>query len=99
MVRKNSIQQCSRRYNIVTAIHWSADGGRLYISGMSSTASWAVFLTDLTGNTTVLVETPARQGWVSTPLPSPDGHFLAYDERIYESNVTMLQWERTTAKI
>jgi eukaryotic-like serine/threonine-protein kinase len=70
---------------------WSPDGRRIYVSAFSNSSSWTIFLTDLAGNTKVLNEMPGGQGWVCCPLPSPDGRFLAYTERIFETNVAMLE--------
>jgi serine/threonine protein kinase len=71
-------------------VRWSADGRHIYVEA-SSGPSWTIFTTDLAGNANVLVEVPAGQGWLCCPRPSPDGHFLAYTERIFESNVTLLE--------
>jgi DNA-binding winged helix-turn-helix (wHTH) protein/Tol biopolymer transport system component len=69
---------------------WSPDGHFIYV-GAEGPDSFAIFTTDLAGNTKVLVEVPMNQGWLASPLPSPDGHFLAFTERTYENNVTMLE--------
>ncbi|MGA1987880.1 MAG: hypothetical protein ABSG72_16565, partial [Candidatus Sulfotelmatobacter sp.] len=69
---------------------WSPDGHFIYV-GAEGPDSFAIFTTDLAGNTKVLVEVPMNQGWLASPLPSPDGHFLAFTERTYENNATMLE--------
>jgi eukaryotic-like serine/threonine-protein kinase len=81
-----------KNWNLFQFARWSADGHQIYVeAAKSSGSSWEIFLTDLAGNTKVLVEIPGGQGWLCCPRPSPDGHFLAYTERIFETNVTMLE--------
>ncbi len=82
----------TKNWNLFQFARWSADGHQIYVeAAKSSGSSWEIFLTDLAGNTKVLVEIPGGQGWLCCPRPSPDGHFLAYTERIFETNVTMLE--------
>jgi DNA-binding winged helix-turn-helix (wHTH) protein/Tol biopolymer transport system component len=69
---------------------WSADGHSIYV-GAQGPDAWTIFNTNLAGNTKVLVEVPLEQGWLATPEPSPDGRFLAFTERTYENNATMLE--------
>ena len=45
---------------------------------------------DLRGNLQVLAEGPDDE-WLFGPVASPDGHYLAYLMRTYESNVMMLE--------
>jgi Tol biopolymer transport system component len=80
-----------KNWKFFQTIRWSTDGQHLYISGLSSTDSWAIFLADLAGNINVLVEIEGGQGWLCCPKPSPDGHFLVYSERIYDTNVSLLE--------
>jgi hypothetical protein len=39
----------------------------------------------------VLAEVPYGDAWLYNPVPSPDGHYLAYMKRSYKSNVMMLE--------
>jgi serine/threonine protein kinase len=71
---------------------WSPDGRSIYVGAQRvADSAFTIFATDLAGNTKVLVEVPENQGWLANPLPSPDGHFLAFTERTYENNVAMLE--------
>jgi Tol biopolymer transport system component len=79
-----------KKWKLFQYSHWSPDGRHIFVEA-SSGSSWTIFTTDLAGNTNVLVEVPGGQGWLCCPKPSPDGHFLAYTERIFETNVTMLE--------
>jgi serine/threonine protein kinase len=80
-----------KNWKSLQTVSWSADGHRLYGSGLSSASSWSIFSTDLAGNATILAEAPSGQGWLWGPKQSPDGHFLVYNERVFETNVTMLE--------
>ncbi len=70
------------------SITWSADGNHLFATALTAT-SVVLFSIDLRGNMRVLVEEGA--GWLSYPVPSPDGRYLAYMKRTNESNVVMLE--------
>jgi Tol biopolymer transport system component len=80
-------------WRIFQSTKWAPDGRHIYFAGWSDTSSSssAIVTTDLTGNAKALVEIPYGQGWLCCPVPSPDGRFLAYTERIYEPNVAMLE--------
>ena len=52
---------------------------------------YRILLVDLDGKFRKLFEVPDGQGWPTNPKPSPDGHYLAYVLRTWESNVTMLE--------
>jgi serine/threonine protein kinase/Tol biopolymer transport system component len=80
-----------KNWNWFQFARWSADGRHIYVAASSLGSSFAIFTTDLAGKAEVLVEIPGGQGWLCCPRPSPDGHFLAYTERIFETNVTMLE--------
>lgn len=49
----------------------------------------ANYVVSLDGSFKVLLED--AQGWLAGPKPSPDGHYLAYLLRVYETNVAMLE--------
>jgi WD40 repeat protein len=74
----------------VQSIAWSPDNQHIYASGFSASA-FSIRLVALDGKFRNLSEVQAGQGWVSNPQPSPDGHYLAYGLRTWESNVTMLE--------
>lgn len=78
------------RWDYVQSVAWSADGNHLFATAYSD-ASTVLLLIDLRGNLQVLDEVPPGEAWLSAPVPSPDGHYLAYMKRTYESNVMMLE--------
>ena len=74
----------------VQSIVWSPDNQHLYASGFSASA-FSIRLVDLGGKFRELFDVASGQGWPANPRPSPDGHYLAYVLRTWESNVTMLE--------
>jgi serine/threonine protein kinase/Tol biopolymer transport system component len=71
-------------------VTWSADGSHLFATVWSATSSALLFI-DLHGNLRLLAEVPANSGWLDYPVASPDGRYVAYQKRTYESNVMMLE--------
>jgi len=78
------------RWKTVQTVAWSADGGHLLATAYTGTSFVLLFI-DLRGNLRVLTEVPWGEAWLYKPVPSPDGHYLAYMKRTYESNVVMLE--------
>jgi serine/threonine protein kinase/Tol biopolymer transport system component len=73
-------------------VAWSADGGHLFATAnKSSDSSSALLFLDLRGNLQVLAEAAIGGAWLHHQAASPDGHYLAYTKRTYESNVMMLE--------
>jgi len=77
------------KWEAVASIAWSADGDHLFATAATGTSSVLISI-DLRGNMEVLAE-PKGGAWLSYPVPSPDGHHLAYMKRTFESNVVMLE--------
>jgi len=92
-LEKGALQRLDlKEWKALQSARWSANGRRIYVGGMSQDSShWAIFTTDLAGNINMLVEVKGGQGWLYGPRPSPDGRFLAYTERLFESNVSLLE--------
>jgi Tol biopolymer transport system component len=74
----------------IQAAAWSADGNRIYVTARSS-SSWAILSVDLQGNVGALLEVPMGQSWLWDPVPSPDGRYLAFVQRVFENNAAMLE--------
>ena len=67
---------------------WSADGNRLFLSGLGG-ENGRLWQLDESGHAQLLLENP--MGWIGNLAPSPDGRHLAYSYAIVESNVTLLE--------
>jgi eukaryotic-like serine/threonine-protein kinase len=78
------------RWSSINYVAWSADGKHLFATALGEDSS-AILHIDLRGNLRVLAESPRGEAWLANPLASPDGHYLAYMKRTYESNVVMLE--------
>jgi serine/threonine protein kinase/Tol biopolymer transport system component len=78
------------KWRMVQSVAWSADGSHLFATAFSETSTVLLFI-DLRGNLQVLAEEPQDAGWLYGPVPSPDGHYLAYMKRTHETNVMMLE--------
>ena len=71
------------------SVAWAADGNHLFATAWGQSA--VILLIDLRGNLQVLDEAPAAEEWLYGPVASPDGHYLAYQKRVFEGNVMMLE--------
>jgi serine/threonine protein kinase/Tol biopolymer transport system component len=74
----------------IQSVTWSSDGSHLFATAISETST-VLLLIDLHGNLQVLDEAPIGETWLYGPVASPDGHYLAYMKRSYESNAMMLE--------
>jgi len=79
-----------KNWNNLQTLNWAADSKRIYVTGWSASSN-AILSADLSGNIEVLIEVPAGQAWICCPTASPDGRFLAYTERTFETKTTMLE--------
>jgi serine/threonine protein kinase/Tol biopolymer transport system component len=78
------------RWKTVQTVSWSADGGHLFATAYTG-SSFVLLFIDLRGNLRVLTEVPEGEAWLYKPVASPDGRYLAYEKRTFESNVMMLE--------
>jgi eukaryotic-like serine/threonine-protein kinase len=74
-------------------VTWAADGQHLFATGWSiaGQASQSILYIDPQGKLRALNQVKDNVGWLQRPKASPDGHYLAFTNRIFESNVTMLE--------
>jgi Tol biopolymer transport system component/predicted Ser/Thr protein kinase len=79
-----------KNWNNLQTLNWSADSKRIYVTGWSASSN-AILSVDLSGNIEAQIEVPTGQAWICCPTASPDGRFLAYTERIFETKITMLE--------
>jgi Tol biopolymer transport system component len=78
------------KWKYMQSVAWSADGSHLFATAFTGT-SFVILFIDLRGNFKVLAEVPLGEAWFDDPVPSPDGHYLAYMKRTFEGNVMMLE--------
>jgi Tol biopolymer transport system component len=83
----------SGTWNIVQHVTWAADGKHLFATAWSDLTgkSQSILYLDQQGNLQPLNEVKQGAGWFMSMEASPDGHYLAYTERLYEANITMLE--------
>jgi serine/threonine protein kinase len=78
------------KWQKIQSIAWSADGSQLFATAYTGT-SFVIALIDLRGKLQVLAEITGGEAWPFRPVPSPNGRYLAYARRTFESNVMMLE--------
>jgi serine/threonine protein kinase len=78
------------KWRYMQSVAWSADASYLFATAYTG-KSFVLFSIDPRGNMQVLAEVPYGDAWLYNPVPSPDGHYLAYMKRSYKSNVMMLE--------
>ena len=71
-------------------IAWSADDSHLFVTGSSESFN-ALLSVDSRGNAQVLYEVRPSQAWIVAPVASPDGRYLAFDQRNYDNNIALLE--------
>jgi serine/threonine protein kinase len=74
----------------VQALNWAPDSQYLYVTGVLA-SDFTISSVGLDGKTRILVTVPEGQGWPFEPQPSPDGHYLGFALRRFDSNVVMLE--------
>ena len=72
------------------SVSWSADDSQLFVTGWSESSN-ALLSVDSRGNSQVLYEVPRGQAWIYDPVASPDGRYLSFTQRNYQSNVALLE--------
>jgi Tol biopolymer transport system component len=77
------------KWDQIQSVAWSANGSHLFATAWSDGSS-VLLSVDLRGNLQVLSEAAADE-WLWAPVASPDGHYLAYEKRTFESKVMMLE--------
>ena len=67
---------------------WSADGKRLFLSAFPDGRGKLLEM-DASSEVHLLLEN--ADGWIGSPLSSPDGKHIAYINATLQSNVTLLE--------
>ena len=74
-----------------TSVEWTTDPAQL-LAILQSEASFKVVFLGANGDvTTTLYEVPREHGWLTAPMVSPDGRFLAFTQRSYISDLVWLE--------
>jgi Tol biopolymer transport system component len=83
----------SGSWEIVQHVTWAADGKHLFATAWSDPTGkfQSIVYLDQQGNLQPLNEVKQGAGWLMDMEASPDGHYLAYTERLYQANITMLE--------
>lgn len=71
------------------SLSWSADGNHLYVTAFRD--NYSLLYVDLAGEVNVLLNEAVSQAWVGSPLASPDGTHVIFNETTWESNAVMLE--------
>ncbi len=86
-----TLQFKDRRWNVQIAV-WSPDVSKIYATGVgASDNEFAIVEVDLEGNVKVLAEHPGSTAWFYNPVVSPDGRTLAFNERAFQQDMTLLE--------
>jgi Tol biopolymer transport system component len=67
---------------------WSVDGNALFAAARST--GYFIARIELNGQTHVLIDRGKNQ-FVGYPCPSPDGRYLAFSQRTWETNAWLLE--------
>jgi Tol biopolymer transport system component len=74
----------------VQAVSWAPDNQHLFVTGVLG-SDFTISSVGLDGKTRSIVTVSEGQGWPSAPQPSPDGRYLGFVLRRFDSNVVMLE--------
>ena len=72
------------------ALSWDTNGTALYVAVSSKLTGYFLARVDMNGKFTVLLARGMNH-WLSVPVASPDGNYLAFGEQTWESNAWMLE--------
>ena len=72
----------------IWSLSWAADGNAVFVAAQST--DYLLARIELDGKSQVLLDR-GRDHWLSFPTPSPDGRWLAFGFRTWESNAWLVQ--------
>ncbi len=78
------------KWRLLTSVSWAADGQGLFAIAETE-SSVALLSVSREGRLSVLQEVDKKKAWLFWPLASPDGRFLAFSMRTYQSDLVMLE--------
>lgn len=72
----------------ISSLSWAADGKALFVAVQSP--GYSLVRIDLDGKTSVLLNR-GRNKWLSDPWSSPDGHYIAFSQQSWDSNIWLIE--------
>jgi Tol biopolymer transport system component len=73
----------------IWSLCWAADGTAVF-AAVSRSTEYLIVRIELDGTTRVLLNR-GRTQWLASPRTSPDGHYLAFSQQTFQSNVWLLE--------
>jgi eukaryotic-like serine/threonine-protein kinase len=73
----------------IWSLRWAADGTAVF-AAVSRSTEYLIVRIELDGTTRVLLNR-GRTQWLASPRPSPDGHYLAFSQQTFQTNVWLLE--------
>jgi len=88
--RRSKVELELAPHSSAREVSWSADQKSLFVGAMLENRSTpSILKIDLAGRITLLFHDP--NGWITSAIPSPDGHLLAFSNAISERNAVILE--------
>ena len=72
----------------IHSLSWARDGNALFAAAQST--NYMIVRIEADGKTHVLLER-GKDHWLSSPVSSPDGRYLAFSQQTFENNVWLLE--------
>ena len=89
--KTSTLRVTDNRWDSLQSVAYSADGGHLLVTAWPRNNSTIALLSvDLRGNPHVLAQVTPGLAWLCCPVPSPDGHYLAFSKRTQDSDLVLL---------
>ena len=73
----------------IWSLCWTADGAAVF-AAVSRSTEYLIMRIELDGTTRDLLNR-GRTQWLGFPRPSPDGHYLAFSQQTFQTNVWLLE--------
>jgi len=91
-LKGNEERRVSVKGTHFTDLHWAPDNVQVFVSNFSSVrARDEIGIVDLNGDFKLLYTAPYSAATIGAPSPSPDGHYLAFEELNFDFNVALLE--------
>jgi Tol biopolymer transport system component len=86
---KTTVWPISQRQFVID-LGWAADSKYLFLTAQLD-SSVVIASMDSKGAPTTLYKPASDQTWIGAPIASPDGHFLAFTQRSYVSDLVLVE--------